>query len=187
MDVDQTLLDWTSGFLLFMEKHGLKPKEIVPHGDVLDWFHISFDEAKEYAYEYARSEEHFGTIPSWPGAEDAIETLHDDGYRFVAITAVNPYPVAYKSRSKNLKTLFGDVFDDLHLIGFGNGKKPVLKQYEPTYWVEDSFHNAVDGAEIGHYSFLLNHPQNIKWGEHDKVHRVDHWNEIVNHILDTGN
>ena len=83
-----------------------------------------------------------------------------------------------KLREKNLRHLFGDVFDFIDCsLSFTGGKYDYLRdKYDGNnyMWIEDSVSHADSGQRVGLRSVLMNHSYNQEWeGE-----RVNNWKEI---------
>ena len=123
-----------------------------------------------------------------PCALEVLPRLHSQGWSFVGITACANTPEIVKVREENLKKAFGFDFEKVHCTGMysltptgENVKAKFLSLYEPTIWVEDSFHNAVAGALLGHTAFLINRVHNEN-DSHGLIRRVTDWHEIEKYI-----
>ena len=85
---------------------------------------------------------------------------------------------AQKLRTKNLRHLFGDVFDFIDCsLDFTVGKGQYLfDKYDGTgyYWIEDSVNHAISGAKVGLNSIIMDHPYNQEW----EGLRVKSWKEV---------
>lgn len=120
-----------------------------------------------------------------PGAVDAVRTLHDAGYPLFVVTAA---PDMFQAdRVQNLKNVFGDVFDEIHCVGFG-GKGETLaryKSYGRTFFIDDSSKNIRDSIGI------ITNP--IWFGEDqskfdaDGVFTSNNWDDIVKYIINFKN
>lgn len=173
-DVDLTLLDFNEPFEEFIRSQG----HDIPYGATEGQAHLPacFDVSQEVADELVRTfflDATFGALPPIAGAQDVVQRLHKDGWKFVAITAC-PDSV-HELRRQNLKDVFG--FDmEVHYSGFGGCKKDILTKYAPTVWVEDNVGHAEVGLELGYETFLINqrHNRDATTG----ATRVDTWLEI---------
>lgn len=118
------------------------------------------------------------TMSNFPALADTIEPmqrLHERGYDFVGISACNPRERLAELRHDNLTKLLGFEFEEVFITGYDLPKATILKNYEPTYWVEDIKHHAEEGARLGHTVFLVDHPYNKGEGPFT---RVKNWQEI---------
>jgi uncharacterized HAD superfamily protein len=84
-------------------------------------------------------------------------------------------------RAENLERVFPGVFEDLIVLPIHGDKLPVLNQFFPCYWVEDSARNALKGIEAGHEVFLMDCEHN-RHVNHANVTRVQDWTDIVNRL-----
>ena len=86
---------------------------------------------------------------------------------------------AHKLRQANLRHLFGDVFDYIYCAGdFRKPKSEILKErYEGKdyIWIEDRIDYALQGAEIGLKTYVMDWPYNRE-GWDGK--RVKNWSEL---------
>ena len=86
---------------------------------------------------------------------------------------------AHKLRQANLRHLFGDVFDFIYCAGdFTKPKREILKErYEGKdyIWVEDRIDYALQGAEIGLKTYVMDWPYNRS---ETTLPRVSNWKEL---------
>lgn len=184
-DVDDAILDWTTPFVNWVREQGRwSPisENMRDCENIEKWLNVSYEETRDIIIEFNDNPDIWPNFKALPGAKEAVSRLVDDGYTFVAITACDPRDWAYQGRLYNLRKEFGGAFDTLHCVGLGGCKKSHLARYRPAYWVEDKWSHAVDGADLGHRSFLMRYNHN----EHhvdDRITRVSNWSEISNMIL----
>lgn len=67
---------------------------------------------------------------------------------------------ATRSRRENLSRVFGDVFDEIELIGLGASKGDLLARFDPADWVDDHLPNAIAGFEAGHRTHVIRQSHN---------------------------
>lgn len=162
-DVDGVLLNLLPQLRLFLREE----KGIIVEAE--DWKKGSqlheiiggdLDSDREIFLDFNHSD-YFRSLPAVPKAVEAIKTLKDNGWRFVAITACMTgskrqcYETTYQNRLENLEAHFGNVFEELHLTSWDRCKSDYLRRYQPTWWLEDSLRHANDGHDIGHKSLLI--------------------------------
>lgn len=187
-DVDDALLDWTSDFQQWI----LDNTEHRPTTSLRDfwnievWLGITIEESRDLIRRFNGHEDYWPNFKALPGAKEAIENLHGMGYKFVAITACATDSWTYENRFANLRREFGAAFDTLHCVGLSQPKTEYLERYRPTFWVEDKWKHAVDGADHGHTSFIVDYEHN-RHHEDDRIIRVSGWSEIYDHIVKSQN
>lgn len=160
-DCDGVLLNWVKGFDTFMKLRG----------------HISISDA-EYSVskKYGISkEEAFSLIKEYNegpliefleplrDSKEYIKKLADHNFRFICVTALSTHSEAAVRRNKNIKKLFGDVFNEVHCIGMGELKFEILNQKwkdSGLYWIEDTTHQAEAGLNAGLKPILVKHTYN---------------------------
>lgn len=179
-DVDGVLLNWQNNFVKFMSSHGHEPKFIDESTDVLEWWDIAYYKALEFGKAF-QEDEAFSYCEPWPHAVENVLKLVDGGFRVIAVTAVDATPNSKKYRVENLRREFGNIFEEIFLVGFGGDKRPYLQNFSNGFWVEDSFNNAKIGMECGHHAFLMDAVKN-RDKNHEKIQRVKDWNEIYDEI-----
>ncbi len=181
-DVDSTVLDFNSKWEVFVRDAGVEipyPGFLQGHCRLTDA--LGMDEAEEMRLvgEFFASD-HFYDLPAVEGAQEALQRLYSEGWSFVAVTACPSGEAVSAGRKGNLERALGVPFHAVHTTGVGGGKHGVLSMFAPTVWVEDHFHNAVTGHELGYRTFLINQTHNL---HHDApMARVDTWAEIVEQL-----
>lgn len=183
-DVDEVLLDWATPFQEWVRSHYPEHQPtscLRDHWHIEAWLNCPIEHSRELIRRFNGDPDIWPNFQPLPGAVEAIDSLTKDGWRFVAITACAEDDDTVKGRWKNLRNVFGDAFDTLHCVGLSSSKAPYLKRYRETYWIEDKIKHAVDGADLGHFTFIVDYKHNEKL-EDPRIVRVDHWDEIRDHI-----
>ena len=154
------------------------------HWHVEAWLGNELAESREMIRLFNGDPEIWPFFKPLPGVVENVQKLHSEGFQFVAITACADDRDTHLGRWKNLEEVFGyGVFDTLHCVGLAESKRTHLARYRPAYWVEDKTRHAVDGAEVGHTSFLINYMHNAREGQNIRgVTRVNNWDDIYQHI-----
>jgi uncharacterized HAD superfamily protein len=155
LDVDGVLLNWIDGFEQFLTKH----HPHLQHQQVQEYTNLSqklgVDQATvDQLVEDFHLDDVFENLEPLPGTELSIKVLAK-WFDMVAITACGTDLKIQKARSKNLTQIFGDVFSDIFCTDTFEGKAEYLKNFEPTWWIEDHVSNAVLGANYGHKALLI--------------------------------
>lgn len=108
------------------------------------------------------------------------------GFRFHVITSLSQDPDAQVLRQRNLREIFGDVFDRIHCLDTGADKDKMLDEYRDTgcWWIEDKPENALAGLDRGLKPILMTHDHNQSF-DHDHVHRANSWQQIYDIIYES--
>lgn len=183
-DIDETLLNYIRPFRQWMEDKGHKP--VLPYESVYDLgliFGLEEDVIIQCIADFCYTPE-FKALPALDCSKQILPRLHNEGFRFVAITATVDSPEVREIRLRNLSDQFGFEFEDCFCTGLRLPKTPFLEKYKGKneFWVEDNFQHAADGASMGHKTFLLNRDYNNSF-EHGAIHRIDDWHEIADLYL----
>lgn len=182
VDCDGVLLDWAYAFDIWMNEHGYKR---ISDTDKYYSQSLRYDITDDESYRLIKKFNESGCVGFIPAFKDSVEyitKLNKLGWRFDVISCLDRDKYAQKLRNKNLKHLFGDVFDfiDCSLDHTQGKEKYLIDKYHKKgyYWVEDSVSNAVSGEKAGLKSILMDHPYNKNWNGI----RVKSWKEIY-HII----
>jgi FMN phosphatase YigB (HAD superfamily) len=190
-DCDGVLLRWNEGFENFAEQKGY-PK--VPGTDTeysMSLRHnITMKQALALIKEYNESDAMTSLLP-FADSVEYVKKLAAKGFRFIAVTSLSDHPDAKTYRTENLKSLFGDVFDDVVCLSMGASKANVLMQWADSgyFWIEDHMRQAEAGHEAGLRTVLINHPYNHHYNT-DLFPVVSYetpWKEIYNMVCNTYN
>lgn len=175
-DIDDTILCWGDGFVDYMEHSGFD----VTNGrtDLNTWIDAEKYIRNENHIEKFNESKWFAQLKPIAEAVEVLPRLKAAGWTFVAISMVNKNPKVLANRYKNVEKYFPDIFDSIiHTGFFPHAKVPYLNMFRPTYWVEDSMTNAIDGSKCGHNSILLHKTYNENL-EHKGVTKVKSWLDI---------
>lgn len=181
-DADGVLINWNDAFTSFMESKG-HPR--LPGTDseysISLRHNISTHEAMAYVKEFNESSA-IENIKPFADSVEYVNKLADLGFRFIVVTSISSHPNAKKYRTKNLKGIFGDVFNDIHCIEQGASKANILLNWADTgyFWIEDHMRQAEAGHEVGLKTILINHPYNHHYitDLFPKVSYQSPWKEI---------
>lgn len=181
-DVDDTVLKFAEPFQDWVESQGIKT-----HGRLRDIYSVErmLGDRGHDAIPLMRQfvEAVDGQLPPEPCALEVLPELHKDGWSFVAITACGVDDWFHRQRVKNLEDVFGFHFDAVHCVELRDGKEKFLHRYRPTIWVEDNWHHAVVGSDLGHDSYVLTRGYNAE-KHHPQVRRVATWHQIREELWD---
>lgn len=178
VDCDGVLLDWAYAFDVWMGEHGYKR---IPDTDKYYNQSLRYGITDDESYRQIKKFNESGCVGFIPAFKDSVEyvtKLNRMGWRFEVISCLDKDKYAQRLREKNLRHIFGDVFDFIDCaLDFTKGKEQyLLDRYEGKsyYWIEDSVNHAKSGENVGLKSILVDHPYNQTW---DGM-RVNNWKEI---------
>lgn len=163
LDCDGVLLNYTAGLRPFAKNmFGL---DLDPEGpcsfDMRVWTGLSRDDVRDLVNAFNSGEgTGFDALPPMPGAVEGVRSLLDAGYRLRLLSSADAGGASIRSRRDNLARVFGDVFEEVELIGLGESKRDILARYDPADWVDDHLPNAVAGLETGHRTHVIRQSHN---------------------------
>lgn len=182
-DADGVLVNWNKGFESFMESKGLPRLPDTEHEYSISARHgVTNAQGVSFVREFNESEK-IASLESFADSQEYVKVLSGLGFRFIVVTSISDHPNAKINRTKNLVSLFGDVFDEIHCIAQGASKANILLNWVDTgyFWIEDHMRQAEAGHEAGLRTILINHPYNAHY-QTDLFPRVSYdspWQEIT--------
>lgn len=163
LDCDGVLLDYVAGLRPFAEaRFGLR---LDPDGpcsfDMGLWTGLPRDEVRGLVNAFNAGEgTGFDALPPMPGALEGVRRLREEGYELHLLSSADAGGASVASRLRNLEAVFGDVFEEVTLIGLGESKREILGRFDPCDWVDDHLPNAVAGLEAGHRCHVIRQSHN---------------------------
>lgn len=185
-DADGVLVNWNKGFLKFMEEKGYPQIPNTDHEYSISARHnVTTKQAMDFVKEFNESPA-IETLVPFADSVKYIGKLAQLGFRFIVVTSISSHPDAKIRRTKNLQSLFGDVFDEVHCIEQGASKANILMTWADTgyFWIEDHMRQAEAGHEAGLKTILINHPYNshYKTDLFPTVSYENPWKEIYERV-----
>lgn len=185
-DADGCLVDWNSGFNKFMDKRGMPQLPDTDDKYLLSLRHgISSSLATELVKEFNEGPQ-IEDLEPFSDSVKYTQKLADLGFRFIVVTSISDAPQAKVFRTKNLTSIFGDIFDEINCIEMGASKAHILKNWQDTgyFWIEDHMRQAEAGYEAGLRTVLISHPYNshYKTDLFPTVSYTSPWEEIYNMV-----
>ena len=170
-DVDGVLLNWEDAFQIWMEHQGFE--RVKGHQfiyNAAEQFGLNATEGQKWVRLFNQSAA-IGFLPPLRDAQEIVSLLNNNyGYRFVVCTSLSKDKNAQELRTRNLKKIFGDVFDEFVYLDTGADKDAALyklaKKYRGCLWIEDKLENCEVGAKVDFESVLMEHGYNMNL-EHD--------------------
>lgn len=184
-DIDGCVLDWFTGFRLWMDSVKGYPPALSMDGENFDynltsmWPTINGEEINRFIGEFNRSP-YFGRLSVMDGAVEVVERLqrHLPDAVHAVVTAAGVHPDTIIGRLQNISR-FG--FEEVHVLPLNSTKCQWLKMYRPGLLIEDSVSHANRAAKDGWTVALLDRPYNRVQTD-DRVLRVKTWHEIEDHV-----
>lgn len=185
-DADGVCLDWEWAFGIWMSQHGFTMVDDGPlMYNVAKRYGLPKEQGKVLVKRFNESAA-IGFLPSLRDAQYYIKRLHEEqGYKFHMISSLSTDENAQSLRKMNTRKLFGkDTFSHFIFLDTGADKDEVLKEYEGSglFWIEDKYHNAIVGHELGLRSILMEHGHNMDF-DHRLIPRVKNWRQIYELIV----
>jgi FMN phosphatase YigB (HAD superfamily) len=185
-DADGVCLDWEWAFGIWMSQHGFKMVDDGPlMYNVAKRYGLPKEQGRVLVKRFNESAA-IGFLPSLRDAQYYIKRLHEEwGYKFHMISSLSTDENAQELRKMNTRKLFGeDTFSHFIFLDTGADKDEVLKEYEGSglLWVEDKYHNAIVGHELGLRSIVMEHGHNMDF-DHQMIPRVKNWKQIYELVV----
>jgi hypothetical protein len=185
IDIDGVALDYLEGFKVYAQTRlGRQIPGLPTDFNLTNWLGLeNFDDTMALIEAFnGGADGGFANLKPLPYAKSVLQAMHNSGRAIHVITAIDPSPKVAELRRENLFNAFGDIFTDIHMVGFNQSKGDLLAQYHRGIWVEDKFENAVVGHQLGHRSYLMKAPINTKYKDQCEVKGVtwiDCWRDLA--------
>lgn len=185
-DADGVCLDWEWAFGIWMSQHGFTMVDDGPlMYNVAKRYGLPKEQGKVLVKRFNESAA-IGFLPSLRDSQYYIKRLHEEwGYHFHMISSLSNDKNAQQLRKMNTRKLFGeDTFSEFIFLDTGADKDEILKErYKDSdlLWVEDKWHNAVVGYDLGLRSVVMEHGHNLDF-VHQSIPKVKNWREIYEKI-----
>lgn len=172
-DVDDVLLDYTSGFANYFDL-----SIVDPNGKNIEQIYNTGKDTWEMVDEFNHSDS-FRHLAPVSNALPVITRLTKEGYKVHVITACGDSDKIKESRYFNLTSVFGDIFHDISFVSYHESKYKHLANYKDSghWWIEDNVDNYNLGLRLGLKSALLS--------PHDDLpvnHQYKDWEDIYLNI-----
>lgn len=184
IDIDEVIVEFIEGFLDYIN---LKNKTSFGREEITDYhlwntpIHSSKEESIREAMEFQNSE-FFDKINLVENAKESLTELFES-YEIFFITS---RPEEIKDKTFNfLKKHFPEnSFNIVHSgeIFKGKTKAEICKSLGILEMIEDNADYALNCAENGIKTFILDKPWNQNFVEHENIIKVKNWNEILEKI-----
>ena len=181
-DCDGVLLNWNEAFSAWMVENGYTLYDENEYS-IGKRYRLGSDEAGHELVRLFNSSPAIGTLRPCDGALHYVGKLHaEHGFSFTVVTCLSDNPNAAVYRTKNLKDVFGDIFEEIICLPLVDNKIGALGRWKDSglFWIEDNISNAHSGYQLGLKTILLNRAYNA--ASDLPFPRVTNWKEIYGMI-----
>lgn len=188
LDCDDVLVDYVGGFKAFLERTLKRKLNGVPSSWGMDeWIGVHKDEVRDLIFQFNDTDIGFESLKPIKGAVKGLKILRAFDFKTAIVTSSSVHPYSVERRARNVRSVFGDLIDRLHIVPLGQSKRDILMTYTNAIWVEDNVGNAAVGAELGHRAFLMpaGHNKSVHGlGVSDPgVIHVNGWKELLPEVV----
>lgn len=187
LDCDGVLLNWLDGFTEYVVSRLDHPisTEKANEYDLSIRFGVDHDTIVEMIQSYNSGDGgFFAQLDPLPGAREALQAAHAIGRPLHVVSSCSTLPSVVAGREENLRRVFGDIFDEILCLDPKVSKSETLSAFPAGSWVEDNYHNALVGADLGHTAYLIRQSYNVEHEpdcDHPGLTWVDGWGCIQRH------
>jgi len=179
VDIDGCCLDFTTGIIDFVKNNSLQ-YNIDPSDEKFGL--KSEKEISKLVNLFNQSVEFSELKPFQDTLEFMTKISKEFNYKFVAVTTCLGNEITKKLREKNIKNVFGDLFEDVICLPIGTSKLKTLQQFNPSFYVDDKLKHVNDSYSLGYISFYMQQPYNINIKSKKEIVDVYNWKEIYEKI-----
>lgn len=180
-DLDDTVLEWNSAFLPFLEDLGYVRYDRVTDSFLYEhMYDLSSQEINKLIEDFQHSCFFENLSPS-NNAQEILPKFKEMGYKIVGISAAANTAISLKNRWLNISVHFPNTFDEIYHTSGSENKRPYLGRFKKAVWVEDNHFCAIEGVNQGHDTYLITKPHNQK-SISNKFRRVNCWRDIWGHL-----
>lgn len=178
-DVDGVLLDWELGFRPWIARQGYTFDErCAGNYSINQRYNIPDGKGMALVDKFNHSSD-FENLKAIGDSVEYVQRLHNEGWKFVAITTAGEHPWTWPLRRRNLDKVFGEgVIEELYVLPIHGNKGVELTKFtgRGLYWIEDKPSNAELAYKYGLKPLLMSADHNANYM--GKVPRVNTWEEI---------
>lgn len=182
-DIDGVVLQWKPAYESYMEKIGVDPLHMKDRIDKIDPATLGVTFTKE-ALEYVQmfqTDPVYGDIAPYDDAISGMTTLYNAGWKFIGITCCGNHETVVRLRYENIEKYFPGMFLNIHTLDVHESKEECLKQYDPSYWIDDVPKHVLSGIKCGHETFWMKRFPDL-FPFNPKCNIVYNWDQIVEHL-----
>lgn len=122
LDVDGVLLDWDLGLKTYMSELGFKipnawHMKVVHRDEWIKQFNLEPEVYHVYVEGFCRSLQIERLQPNYDAVKQ-VNRLRENGWRMIICTMLGTNKLQQEARVRNLKSVFGDVFEAYHFLDY---------------------------------------------------------------------
>jgi uncharacterized HAD superfamily protein len=184
IDIDEVVVEFVRGYIKILARKGIAAEYEKTHSyNFWESYPITRDEAIKFADELFESE-YFDTLELVSGAKEAINKLEKNNELFFITSRPNYIKIKTQKfieehfPNSNISLIFSG---DFHKSN-GKTKAEICKDLGIKILIEDNKKYALECANNGIKTFLINKPWNKNPGFHENLIKVNSWPEILRHL-----
>jgi len=121
-------------------------------------------------------------------AYESIKELSEENNLYFITSRFNNIEATLESLDKNFRGLYSETIfsSNPYVKTPGKSKGEICEEYKIDFMIEDSKEHAIDCAERGTTTFLLEKPWNKEHTKHNNIIKVKNWKEVLDNIHKNG-
>ena len=176
VDVDGVILDYHKGIIEAYQDHYI---ECENPSDIFDVFSPTVGKGFIALFNQTTK---FSELEPYRESDIYLKMLYHEGYTINLITACGDSLNTQNLRLDNLHNVFGNIFNEIVMIGLGKSKAEYLKSFSETnfIYVDDSYEHYLDAESLGLDAIMMETEFNSKF----KTNKVSNWRELYEYIVE---
>lgn len=175
VDVDGVILDYHKGIIEAYEDHYI---DCPNPTDLLDVFSPTVGKGFIALFNQTTK---FSELEPYREADVFLKRLYDQGFTINLITACGDSLNTQQLRLDNLHNVFGDIFNEITMVGLGKSKYEYLKGFTETnfVYVDDSYDHYLDAESLGLDAIMME----TEFNKHFDTKKVKNWKDLYEYII----
>ncbi len=184
LDCDEVLVD-TGSTLRDVYKIEYPNDDINPHSYSSTWpaFKGNKELWKQWLVSRWENSEFFTSMKAMPGAVEAVVQLKKAGHKLFVVTAVSKH--LSSRRREHLERLFGNVFEDIKLLGIGSDKRDAIINIKADILVDDDIKYLTECADVTKCIGFMSQTNSVILQQAKLLGNIkiaNGWSEVINVI-----
>lgn len=175
VDVDGVILDYHQGIIEAYQEHYIECDNPV---DLLDVFSPTVGNGFIALFNQTTK---FSKLEPYRESDVYLKKLYDEGFTINLISACGDSLNTQQLRLDNIKAVFGDIFDEITMVGLGKSKVEYLKSFTETnfVYIDDSYDHYLDAESLGLDAIMMA----TDFNSHLDTNKVYNWRELYEYIV----
>lgn len=180
LDVDQVVLDFLGQFIKFYNlkyNKRVSPDDITSFLPSVDMRHVINEDEWEEAFEEFESNGGYSSLQAIEGARTSINNILAAGHKIVFVTARHS-----KFRGETEMSFILNKIPLQKTYFVPRGKRAILKQLQPDFFVDDSIRNLVDAEKAGltlDQIYVMTAPHNKSETKYNRISNLMQLERII--------